>query len=153
MLGCAWTPRNYRTKRIHSQLLVQTRPWPIYGTGVHCADVGPSLMRGGYISSRPNLTSTGMCLTQTNADIRLRYVVLTGGMLITFKIKKNQTFHQRKKRFSLFGSFVYSGMMAHDELHGQTDRDAMAGHHRVYQDGLQVRRVFFPRGRLGRSSR
>ena len=70
--------------------------------------------------------------------IRSRYVILSGGYLITFKIKKKQAFHERKKVFSLFGSYCYSGQMAHDELHDQADQDAFARHPRVYHDGLQV---------------
>jgi hypothetical protein len=72
---------------------------------------------------------------------RSRYVILSGGYLITFKIKKKQAFRERKKVFSLFGSYCYSGQMAHDELHEQADQDAFARHPRVYHDGLQVRRA------------
>jgi hypothetical protein len=70
--------------------------------------------------------------------MRLRYVVLTGGYLVTFKIKRKQAFNQRKKVFSLFGSYSYSGRLAHDELHEQADGDAFASHPRVYHDGLNV---------------
>lgn len=95
-----------------------------------------------------------MCVAEkAELMLRLRYVVLTGGMLITFKIKKKQAFHERKKRFSLFGSYVYSGMMAHDELHEQIDRDALVSHPRVYQDGLQVSVGFVLHGELWSRSR
>jgi hypothetical protein len=101
-------------------------------------------VRSGDIGRNPRIDQIMVRMT----DVRLRYVVLAGGMLITFKIKKNQAFHERKKRFSLFGSYVYSGMMAHDELYGQTERDALANHPRVYQDGMQVS----PRSYLVRSA-
>lgn len=73
-----------------------------------------------------------------NANVRLRYVVLTGGSLVTFKIKKKLGFNQRKKVYSLFGSYCYSGRLAHDELHEQTDGDAFGSHPRMYHDGLNV---------------
>lgn len=79
-------------------------------------------------------TSSPTC----NADGRLRYVVLTGGSLVTFKIKKKQGFNQRKKVHSLFGSYCYSGRLAHDELHEQADGDAFGSHPRIYHDGLNV---------------
>jgi hypothetical protein len=78
----------------------------------------------------PYLCSTLIC--------RLRYVVLTGGSLVTFKIKKKQGFNQRKKVYSLFGSYCYSGRLAHDELHEQADGDAFTSHPRLYLDGLTV---------------
>jgi hypothetical protein len=74
----------------------------------------------------------------SNADRRLRYVVLTSGSLVTFKIKKKQGFNQRKKVHSLFGSYCYSGRLAHDELHEQADGDAFGSHPRIYHDGLNV---------------
>ena len=74
----------------------------------------------------------------------LRYVVLFGGALVTFKIKKKQAFHERKKVFSLFGSYCYSGQMAHDELHEAADQDAFASHPRVYHDGLQASHPSLP---------
>lgn len=67
-----------------------------------------------------------------------RYIVLSGGSLITFKIKSKQAFHQRKARYPLFGAYVYSGMLAVDELHATQDRDALSIQHRVYQDGLKA---------------
>lgn len=75
---------------------------------------------------------------ESDRVVRLRYVVLAGGSLITFKIKKKQAFHERKKVFSLFGSYCYSGQLAQDELHEAAEQDAFASHPRVYHDGLQV---------------
>lgn len=69
---------------------------------------------------------------------RLRYVVLTGGSLVTFKVKRKQGFNQRKKAYSLFASYCYSGRLAQDELHEQADADAFGAHPRVYHDGLKV---------------
>jgi len=69
---------------------------------------------------------------------RLRYVVMTGGSLVTFKIKSKQGFNQRKKVYSLFGSYCYSGRLAHDETHEQADGDAFGSHPRIYHDGLEV---------------
>jgi len=85
------------------------------------------------------ITQAGRLFMKKNRydKYRLRYIVLAGGMVITFKIKKTQAFHQRKKRFSLFGAYVYSGMMAQDELHEAADQDALASHPKVYHDGLQ----------------
>jgi hypothetical protein len=68
----------------------------------------------------------------------LRYVVLTEGTLVTFKIKRKQAFHQRKKVYSLFGTYCYSGRLAHDELNEQADGDAFTSHARVYSDGLKA---------------
>ncbi|EIW73527.1 hypothetical protein TREMEDRAFT_25253, partial [Tremella mesenterica DSM 1558] len=68
---------------------------------------------------------------------RHRYIVLSGGCIITFKIKSSQPFQHRKSRWPLFGAYVYSGMLAVDELHVAQDQDAFTTRHRVYQDGLQ----------------
>lgn len=57
---------------------------------------------------------------------------------MTFKVKRKQAFNQRKKVYSLFGSYCYSGRLAHDELHEQADGDAFSSHPRVYHDGLNV---------------
>jgi len=84
------------------------------------------------------MRSTGTFVFRSNVDGRLRYVVLTGGSLVTFKIKKKQGFNQRKKVHSLFGSYCYSGRLAHDELHEQADGDAFGSHPRIYHDGLNV---------------
>jgi hypothetical protein len=84
------------------------------------------------------MRNIGMFVSTSNADSRLRYVVLTGGSLVMFKIKKKQGFNQRKKVHSLFGSFCYSGRLAHDELHEQADGDAFGSHPRIYHDGLNV---------------
>jgi len=81
-------------------------------------------------------------------------MVLTGGCLVSFKIKSRQVFHQRKNRYPLFGAYVcsimaynlgkltsaqvYSGMFARDELHEALREDALDSRTRVYQDGLQV---------------
>ncbi|OCF45974.1 hypothetical protein I317_00062 [Kwoniella heveanensis CBS 569] len=68
---------------------------------------------------------------------RLKYLVLTGGSLVSFKIKKKNAFHVRKKRYPLFGAYVYSGMLALDELPAMSSNDAFAYQTRVYQDGLR----------------
>jgi hypothetical protein len=84
------------------------------------------------------MRNIGMFVSTSNADSRLRYVVLTGGSMVMFKIKKKQGFNQRKKVHSLFGSYCYSGRLAHDELHEQADGDAFGSHPRIYHDGLNV---------------
>ncbi|WRT67825.1 uncharacterized protein IL334_004799 [Kwoniella shivajii] len=73
---------------------------------------------------------------------RSKYIVLTGGSLVSFKIKKKSAFHTRSKRYSLFGAYVYSGMLALDEMPSSTSgssttNDAFSSQARVYQDGLQ----------------
>ncbi|KAK8858607.1 hypothetical protein IAR55_002836 [Kwoniella newhampshirensis] len=68
---------------------------------------------------------------------RLKYFVLTQGYLVSFKIKRKDSFHPRKKRYPLFGAYVYSGMLAQDELHEASNSDAFSTQARVYQDGLQ----------------
>ncbi|WWD18499.1 hypothetical protein CI109_102951 [Kwoniella shandongensis] len=68
---------------------------------------------------------------------RLKYFVLTQGCLVSFKIKRKDSFHPRKKRYPLFGAYVYSGMLAQDELHEASNSDAFSTQARVYQDGLQ----------------
>lgn len=125
------------------------RCWVKFGIGVPSKAVDRSRMLVGYTSKRVHSRSTGMSprprgLLSLDSTVTLsiyhrsRYVILSGGYLITFKIKKKQAFHERKKVFSLFGSYCYSGQMAHDELHDQADQDAFARHPRVYHDGLQV---------------
>ncbi|WVQ96460.1 hypothetical protein IAU59_003565 [Kwoniella sp. CBS 9459] len=68
---------------------------------------------------------------------RLKYLVLTGGSLVSFKVKKKNAFHIRKKPYPLFGAYVYSGMLALDELPVMPTDDAFASQTRVYQDGLR----------------
>ncbi|WVQ65819.1 uncharacterized protein L199_003997 [Kwoniella botswanensis] len=68
---------------------------------------------------------------------RSKYIVLSGGTLISFKIKKKNAFHTRKKRYPLFGAYVYSGMLALDEIPSTSSSDAFTSESRVYQDGLQ----------------
>ncbi|WVF68945.1 hypothetical protein IAT40_003719 [Kwoniella sp. CBS 6097] len=68
---------------------------------------------------------------------RLKYLVLTGGSLVSFKVKKKNAFHVRKKRYPLFGAYVYSGMLALDELPVMSSNDAFVSQTRVYQDGLR----------------
>nr|XP_018262424.1 uncharacterized protein I303_05441 [Kwoniella dejecticola CBS 10117]OBR84582.1 hypothetical protein I303_05441 [Kwoniella dejecticola CBS 10117] len=68
---------------------------------------------------------------------RSKYIVLTGGTLVSFKIKKKNAFHTRKKRYPLFGAYVYSGMLALDELPSPNSNDIFTSQSRVYQDGLQ----------------
>ncbi|WWC88719.1 uncharacterized protein L201_003632 [Kwoniella dendrophila CBS 6074] len=68
---------------------------------------------------------------------RSKYIVLTGGALISFKIQKKNAFHIRKKRYSLYGAYVYSGMLALDELPSTSSSDTFTSQSRVYQDGLQ----------------
>jgi hypothetical protein len=55
-----------------------------------------------------------------------------------FKVKRKQGFNRRKKGYSLFASYCYSGRLAQDELHEQADADAFGAHPRVYHDGLKV---------------
>ncbi|WVW84624.1 hypothetical protein I302_106658 [Kwoniella bestiolae CBS 10118] len=69
--------------------------------------------------------------------LRSKYIVLSGGTLILFKIKKKNAFHTRKKRYPLFGAYVYSGMLALDELPSTSSADVFTSESRVYQDGLQ----------------
>ncbi|WVQ83201.1 hypothetical protein IAT38_005340 [Cryptococcus sp. DSM 104549] len=68
---------------------------------------------------------------------RLKYVVLAGGCLVTFKIKRTAAFHPRKKKYILFGAYAYSGLLARDEIHEPSSQDAFTSEQRVYQDGLQ----------------
>jgi hypothetical protein len=75
---------------------------------------------------------------KARADKRPRYVVLTGGTLVTFKIKPKQAFQHRARRISLFGAYVYSGLLASNEIRLQADRDALFPHVRSYADGLEV---------------
>jgi len=98
-------------------------------------------MPEGYTRKRARTTNIGTFSPISDANGRLRYVVLTGGSLVMFKIKKKQGFNQRKKVHSLFGSYCYSGRLAHDELHEQADGDAFGSHPRIYHDGLNVSHV------------
>ncbi|WVR06432.1 hypothetical protein IAU60_003463 [Kwoniella sp. DSM 27419] len=68
---------------------------------------------------------------------RSKYLVLTGGSLVSFKMKRKDAFHLRKKRYPLFGAYVYSGMLALEELPGSPSGDGLATEAKVYQDGLQ----------------
>jgi len=67
-----------------------------------------------------------------------RYIVLTGGCLVAFKMTGKRAFHLRKKSYPLFGSYVYSGLLARDELQEAVGQDIFDSQARVYQDGLQV---------------
>ncbi|KAL7420775.1 hypothetical protein Q5752_004727 [Cryptotrichosporon argae] len=71
------------------------------------------------------------------STFRAAYVVLAGGSLVTFSVHQNQPFHRRHSRFPLFGAYVYSGMLAQDELREAVHEAAFAPSARVYQDGLQ----------------
>ena len=83
---------------------------------------------------------------------RAQFIVLTGGCLVTFRVKRKEPFRARKHRYPLYGSYVslrrctrsrtyaqvYSGLLAQDELHEAIDEDALAHHARIYQDGLRT---------------
>ncbi|TYJ58455.1 hypothetical protein B9479_000662 [Cryptococcus floricola] len=69
---------------------------------------------------------------------RSKYMVLTEGSLVSFKITGKNAFHKRKKTYPLFGAYVYSGLLAHEEIHEPSNRQApFTSEYRVYQDGLQ----------------
>ncbi|ORY24284.1 Pleckstrin homology domain-domain-containing protein [Naematelia encephala] len=68
---------------------------------------------------------------------RSRYIVLTGGCLVSFKVKSRDCFLPRKNNYPLFGAYVYSGMLAQDELHESVNEGGFQNTARVYQDGLQ----------------
>jgi hypothetical protein len=68
---------------------------------------------------------------------RSNYVVITGGWLVTFRVKDKTCFHSRRKRYALFGAYAYSGMLAVDELHESVLSEGLSAQSRVYQDGLR----------------
>ncbi|WVQ73104.1 hypothetical protein IAR50_002668 [Cryptococcus sp. DSM 104548] len=69
---------------------------------------------------------------------RSKYMVLTEGSLVSFKISGKNAFHKRKKTYPLFGAYVYSGLLAHEEIHEPSNRQGPSTmEYRVYQDGLQ----------------
>ncbi|KAK4686458.1 hypothetical protein P7C73_g3664, partial [Tremellales sp. Uapishka_1] len=85
------------------------------------------------------VTGTGRVFLRKGAwdKFRATLLVLTGGYLVTYKLKKN-SFHPRKQRYLLFGAYVYSGLLAQEEVHEAVDEDGFFTRPRVYQDGLQT---------------
>ncbi|WVO12653.1 hypothetical protein L204_100258 [Cryptococcus depauperatus] len=61
------------------------------------------------------------------------------GTLVTFMVNEDASFHPRKKQYPLFGAYVYSGLLAYDEMHVAHNHreDPFMIRPRVYQDGLQ----------------
>lgn len=71
------------------------------------------------------------------ADTRSLYLVIIHGSLVAFSSDGRVGMQPRRAVWPLFGSFVYSGMLASDELDSNPNETAWDPHHRVYQDGLQ----------------
>lgn len=59
------------------------------------------------------------------------------GSLVAFSSDGRVGMQPRRTVWPLFGSFVYSGMLAEDELDSNTNETAWDPQNRMYQDGLQ----------------
>ncbi|KLT42021.1 hypothetical protein CC85DRAFT_285951 [Cutaneotrichosporon oleaginosum] len=86
------------------------------------------------------------------------YLVLMQGSLVAFSSDGRAGMQPRRAVWPLFGSFVYSGMLAQDELDANPNESAWDPQNRVYQDGLQSNdgaedttfcvRLLWPHGRF-----
>ncbi|KIR57141.1 spore wall assembly protein [Cryptococcus gattii Ru294] len=87
---------------------------------------------------RPICLSGRLYMKQgSHSKFRLKYMALTQGTFVSFKVTGKASFHVRKKNYPLFGAYTYSGLLAHEEIHEPHNRDAFFSQYRVYQDGLQ----------------
>ncbi|BEJ14793.1 hypothetical protein CspHIS471_0405600 [Cutaneotrichosporon sp. HIS471] len=68
---------------------------------------------------------------------RSLYLVLMQGSLVAFASDGSGGMQNRRAVWPLFGSFVYSGMLAQDELDANENEQAWDPKNRMYMDGLQ----------------
>lgn len=66
------------------------------------------------------------------------YLCLTGGSLISFRVKGKVGVHARKRVYPLFGAYVYCGILALDELNDNNNEAFFDPKARIYSDGLQT---------------
>ena len=82
----------------------------MYGTGVLSRDVEACVYPDDCLCARSLLRSSGQSfhpsLKKRYLNIRARYIVLTGGSLVTFKVKTKRSFYPRQHHYPLFGAYV-----------------------------------------------
>ncbi|KAL1412835.1 hypothetical protein Q8F55_000584 [Vanrija albida] len=86
------------------------------------------------------ITNSGRIFIKQSAYKKFKsfFVCLTSGCLVLFRMHGSAGLRPRQMVYPLFGAYVYSGLLAHDELTDAVHEAAFNPSARIYGDGLQT---------------